>query len=73
MTKINSFISDTELMQLSSSNPELCFERNADGTLVTITPTGKISSNRELKAGAYLFNWVEKKGLGEVFSSSGGV
>ncbi|ELS00103.1 Uma2 family endonuclease [Gloeocapsa sp. PCC 73106] len=72
MTKINSYISDSELRQLSSKNPELRFERNADGTLVTMTPTGKISSNRELKAGAYLLNWVEKQGLGEVFSSSAG-
>ena len=65
-------ITDEELMQLSSQNPELRFERNADGTLVTMPPTGKISSNRELKAGAYLFAFVDRNELGEVFSSSGG-
>jgi Uma2 family endonuclease len=65
-------ITDEELILLSSKNPELQFERNADGTLVTMPPTGKISSNREIKAGAYLFNWVESQNLGEVFSSSGG-
>ena len=65
-------ITDAALMQLSSQNPELRFERNADGTLSTMPPTGKISSNRELKAGAYLFAFVDSNELGEVFSSSGG-
>ncbi|MGK7885840.1 MAG: Uma2 family endonuclease [Crocosphaera sp.] len=72
MIQITSTITDQELMKLSSQNPELRFERNADGTLVTMAPTGKISSNREIKAGAYVFTWVEENDLGEVFSSSGG-
>jgi Uma2 family endonuclease len=65
-------VTDEELSQISSKNPELRFERNADGTLVIIPPTGGISSNREAKAGAYLLNWVESHDLGEVFSSSAG-
>ncbi len=67
-----SALSDDELMLISSANPELQFERNADGTLVIMPPTGGISSNRELKAGAYLLTWVESNNLGEVFSSSAG-
>lgn len=65
-------VTDEELIQISSKNSELRFERNADGTLVIMPPTGGISSNREAKAGAYLLNWVESHDLGEVFSSSGG-
>lgn len=65
-------VTDEELMQLSSQNPELRFERNADGTLETMPPTGGISGNREMKAGAYLLHWVETNDLGEVFSSSTG-
>jgi Uma2 family endonuclease len=65
-------ISDEELMLMSSKNPELRFERNADGTLVTMPPTGGISGNRELKAGAYLLTWVESQDLGEVFGSTTG-
>jgi len=65
-------ISDEELMLMSSKNPELRFERNADGTFVTMPPTGGISGNRELKAGAYLLTWVESQDLGEVFGSSTG-
>jgi Uma2 family endonuclease len=65
-------ISDEELMQMSSKNPELRFERNADGSLVIMAPTGSISSNREAKAIGRLIVWVETLELGEVFSSSGG-
>lgn len=65
-------VTDEELMQMSSQNPELRFERNADGTLETMPPTGGISRNWEIKAGAYLLNWVESQELGEVFSSSTG-
>ncbi|QSJ18414.1 Uma2 family endonuclease [Nostoc sp. UHCC 0702] len=65
-------VTDEELMLMSSQNPELRFERNANGTLETMPPTGGISGNREAKAGAYLFNWVESQDLGEVFSPSTG-
>lgn len=67
-----SAIADDELMQMSSQNPELRFERNANGSLMAMAPTGGISGNRELKAGAYLLAWVESQDLGEVFSSSTG-
>lgn len=67
-----SWYSDEELMEMSLNNPQLRFERNADGMLETMPPTGGISGNREIKAGAYLLNWVESQDLGEVFSSSTG-
>lgn len=67
-----STVTDEELMQISSQNPDLQFERNADGTLVTMPPTGGISGNREAKAVAYLLNWVENHDLGEVFGPSTG-
>jgi Uma2 family endonuclease len=65
-------LTDEALMQLSAKNPELRFERNADGSLVTMAPTGGISGNREAKVGARLLVWVEDHDLGEVFSSSCG-
>jgi Uma2 family endonuclease len=67
-----SWYSDEDLMQMSSENPELRFERNADGSLETMPPTGGISGNREAKGIAYLLTWVESQDLGEVFSSSTG-
>jgi Uma2 family endonuclease len=65
-------LTDSELMQLNSANPELRFERSADGSLVTMAPTGGISGNREIKIGSRLNVWVEDHDLGEVFSSSCG-
>lgn len=65
-------ITDEELVKLSLNNPQLRFERNADGSLVTMAPIGSISGNREAKAIAYLLHWVETHQLGEVFSSSTG-
>ncbi|MDH6059498.1 Uma2 family endonuclease [Chrysosporum bergii ANA360D] len=65
-------VTDEELMRMSSQNPQLRFERNADGSLETMPPTGGISGNREIKAGAYLLAWVETQDLGEVFGSSTG-
>ncbi len=65
-------VTDGELMELSSQNQSLRFERNYLGNLVTMSPTGAISGNREAKAIAYLLVWVESNNLGEVFSSSTG-
>ncbi|MGV0026747.1 Uma2 family endonuclease [Phormidesmis priestleyi] len=72
MVQAQSSITDEELMLISSMNPELRFERNADGSLVAMAPTGGISGNREIKAGSRLLVWVEDHDLGEVFSSSTG-
>lgn len=72
MVQSKSIVTDDELMQISSKNPQLQFERNADGTLFVMSPTGGISGNREAKAIAYLLTWVESNNLGEVFSSSCG-
>lgn len=45
MVSVSDRISDAELLQMSSQNPELRFERNADGSLVTMPPSeGKITS-----------------------------
>lgn len=61
-------ISEEELMRLSAMNPELRFERDADGSLVTMAPTGWISGNREARAIGRLMVWVEDNDLGEVFA-----
>jgi Uma2 family endonuclease len=72
MVKSLTAVTDEEVMQLRLQNYEQRFERNADGTLVTMPLTGGISGNREAKAVAYLLNWVEAHDLGEVFGSSTG-
>ncbi len=65
-------VTDEELILISSKNPDSQLERNADGTLVIMPPTGEISGNREAKAGAYLVSWLESQDLGEVFDPSTG-
>ena len=65
-------ITDDDLMQLSSDIPELRFERNADGSLIAMSPRGGISGNRIAAACAHLWAWVEQKELGEVFSPNAG-
>ena len=65
-------LTEEDLMQISLQNPELRFERQVDGTLVILPPTGGISGNREAKAVAYLLNWVESHNLGEVFGAGTG-
>ncbi|MBD2503635.1 Uma2 family endonuclease [Anabaena azotica] len=65
-------VTDEELMLMSSQNPELRFERNADGTIETMPPTGGISGNREAKAVTFLMTWVDSQDLGEVFGPSTG-
>src|SRR5689334_21801242 len=72
MLKSWTAVTDEELMQLNLENLEQRFERNADGTLISMPLTGGISGNREAKAVAYLLNWVESHDLGEVFGSSTG-
>jgi Uma2 family endonuclease len=72
MLTTRSGITDEELMQLNSANPSLRFERNSDGSLVTTSPTGGISGNRELRVGARLLVWVEDHELGDVFGPSTG-
>ena len=49
-------VTDAELLTLSARNPDLRFERNPDGSLVTMPSTGGISGNREAKATAYLLS-----------------
>nr|WP_228061041.1 MULTISPECIES: hypothetical protein [unclassified Coleofasciculus] len=43
MVKSLTFITDEELMQMSSQNPELRFERNADGTITQYPATAILS------------------------------
>lgn len=71
-TLLPSWYTDEELLRMSVENPQLRFERNADGSLETMAPTGGISGNREARAVAYLLIWVESNNLGEVFSPSTG-
>jgi len=61
-----------ELLELSSLNKDLRFERSLEGNLVVMTPTGGKSSQRNAELTSQLFIWAKEDGKGVVFDSSGG-
>ncbi len=72
--KLNSIIKLTseQFYQLCEENPDLKLERNANGELIAMPPTGGETGKRNLTAGALLWLWNDETELGEVFDSSTG-
>ncbi len=60
------------LLALSSANPDLRLERNPQGELIVMSPTGGKSSRRNAALVAQLYTWAKKDKTGTVFDSSGG-
>ncbi len=71
---LNSIIKITseQFYQLCEENPDLKLERNANGELIVMPPTGGETGKRNLTAGAQLWTWNEQTELGEAFDSSTG-
>ncbi|MEG4043369.1 Uma2 family endonuclease [Microcoleus sp. Pol17_C1] len=71
---LNSLIKLTseQFYQLCEENPDLKLERNANGELIVMPPTGGETGKRNLTAGAQLWTWNEQTELGEAFDSSTG-
>ena len=71
---LNSIIKLTseQFYQLCEENPDLKLERNANGELIAMPPTGGETGKRNLTAGAQLWTWNEQTELGEAFDSSTG-
>ncbi len=65
-------LTDEKLLALSSENPDMRFERNAEGKLIIMPPTGSNTSKNNSSLLAQIWNWNNKYKLGEVFDSSGG-
>ena len=61
-----------QFYQLCEENPDLKLERNANGELIVMPPTGGETGKRNLTAGAQLWTWNEQTELGEAFDSSTG-
>jgi Uma2 family endonuclease len=57
---------------LCSLNPDIPFERNADGSVSVMTPVGGEGSFRSGEIFAQLRNWAKSNGEGLSFDSSGG-
>ena len=65
-------ISDRELEALSRDNPDARFETDCHGHLISMSPTGSETSERNSDLLAQIWNWNKQNKLGKVFDSSGG-
>ena len=63
-------LSDDQFYQLCQDNPEVKFERNGNGELIVMPPTGGETGKRNAKLTARFVFWNEQTQLGEVFDSS---
>jgi Uma2 family endonuclease len=70
--RLNSPLSDEELMRFSRRNKPYKIERNKEGELTIMTPVGGIGANHEYLIAAAFGRWMEETGDGIVFSSSAG-
>jgi Uma2 family endonuclease len=65
-------ITDDELLRLSAENDSLRLERDANGELIVMSPTGTGSGRIETRVIVELGNWARADGRGEAFGSSTG-
>ncbi|HAZ45746.1 MAG TPA: hypothetical protein DCZ55_15145, partial [Cyanobacteria bacterium UBA11371] len=65
-------LTDEQFFQLCQDNRDLRFERNANGDLIIMSPTGGETSNSNAGLTAQLWVWNQQTKQGKVFDSSGG-
>ncbi len=65
-------LTDEQFEQICARNPDLKFERTAQGELVVVALTGGETGRRNMKLSARLENWSDRTQLGVAFDSSTG-
>ncbi|NEP33374.1 MULTISPECIES: Uma2 family endonuclease [unclassified Moorena] len=65
-------LTDEQFFQLCQDNDDFKFERNANGDLIIMSPTGGSTGNRNGRLNQQLFNWSDSDGTGIAFDSSTG-
>ncbi|MEB3312491.1 MAG: Uma2 family endonuclease [Snowella sp.] len=65
-------LSDEQFFQLCQNNRDLRFERNCQGDLIIMSPTGGETGNRNLEIAYQLQAWSRTNSLGIAFDSSTG-
>ncbi|NET35670.1 MAG: Uma2 family endonuclease [Cyanothece sp. SIO1E1] len=65
-------LTDDTFFQLCQNNPDVKFERTANGELVVMSPVGGEGGKREADLTFELVGWNRQSDLGIVFSSSAG-
>lgn len=65
-------MTDEQFFQLCQDNRNLRFERNVNGDLIIMSPTGGETGNYNAGITAQLWVWNEQRKMGKVFDSSTG-
>lgn len=65
-------LTDEKLLALSSENPDMRFERNAEGKLIIMPPTGTLTGQKNGDLFFQIELWNRQDRLGKVFDSSTG-
>ena len=65
-------MSDEEFMSFCAANEPLRFERDANGEILVMTPTGGNTGRINLRIGRLFDQWTESDGRGVAFDSSTG-
>jgi Uma2 family endonuclease len=65
-------LNEERFFQLCQDNPEIKFERNIDGELLIMAPTGGETGHRNIEIAADFVIWNRRAGLGVCFDSSTG-
>ena len=65
-------LSDNQFYELCQNNRDLCFERNCQGDLIIMSPTGGETGERNSEINCQLRSWNKRYQLGKVFDSSTG-
>lgn len=63
-------LDDEQFYQLCRTNPDIKFERNAEGELIILPPTGGETGNKNVEIAADFVIWNRQTKLGKVFDSS---
>lgn len=65
-------MSDDELLLFCGQNKDLRIERNKEGDLEILAPTGGETSSRNIVLSGQVWAWSERDGTGAAFDSNGG-
>src|SRR5437016_5501009 len=65
-------MNEEDFFELCQENRDLRIERNSDGDLVIMPPTGSETGSLNAEFTTELTNWARKDGTGKVFDSSTG-
>lgn len=63
-------MTDEQFYRLCRANPEIKLERDPQGQLVVMSPTGGETGNRNIEIAADFVIWNRRVGLGKLFDSS---